>query len=105
MKDDSFEHILDSLLYSLFPKAFSLSYGSIDWGQGDSGPIVYVKFVDGPIMQEKIDMFRKQFYANINVDTPWRTPIIGTPKCECGMEKHGFANHSQWCDMADGDNK
>lgn len=20
-------------------------------------------------------------------------------KCECGMEKHGFANHAQWCDM------
>ncbi len=18
-------------------------------------------------------------------------------KCECGMEKHGFANHSRWC--------
>ena len=21
-------------------------------------------------------------------------------KCECGKEKHGFANHSQWCDLA-----
>lgn len=19
-------------------------------------------------------------------------------KCECGMEKHGFANHANWCD-------
>jgi hypothetical protein len=24
-----------------------------------------------------------------------------TPICECGMEKHGFANHSNWCGKAE----
>ena len=26
-------------------------------------------------------------------------PIIKSPKCECGKEKHGFANHTTWCDI------
>ena len=26
-----------------------------------------------------------------------REPVAEVKTCECGMEKHGFANHSTWC--------
>ena len=41
------------------------------------------------------------YYANFikQLAEVFPTPVIfGTPKvCECGMEKHNFANHSTWC--------
>jgi len=31
----------------------------------------------------------------------WSGAIYDPPlKCECGKEKHKFANHSSWCDLA-----
>ena len=34
--------------------------------------------------------------------TPADVLTAGTLKtCECGMEKHGFANHSNWCPKAE----
>ena len=35
-------------------------------------------------------------------DTKWDKGFeIKLKKCECGKEKHGFASHSQWCDIKD----
>lgn len=28
--------------------------------------------------------------------------FLGTTTCECGKEKHGFANHSTWCKKWEG---
>jgi hypothetical protein len=46
-----------------------------------------------------IEWFREAFRKSIEGAGPsFRTPIL-VPICECGKETHGFANHSDWCDI------
>lgn len=50
--------------------------------------------------EELIKNIRKQWDEQVKKMTNgFRAPIIG-PGCECGMEKHNFANHSAWCPKA-----
>jgi len=50
---------------------------------------------------DALDDWWEIYYANFikTFAEVFPTPVIfGTPKvCECGMEKHNFANHSTWC--------
>ena len=42
-------------------------------------------------------------WTNLTLDNKsniFSSPSKSAPKCECGKEKHGFANHSTWCDVA-----
>jgi hypothetical protein len=93
---------LDCLRYSMRSNGFTVAtlspsakipfsqlpptYVGVDWGYQDAG----VKHIgDGIRWHEATDSGIK---------------LHKMLKCECGKEKHGFANHSHWCDMADNSN-
>jgi hypothetical protein len=49
-------------------------------------------------LQELMTSLESGHYGSMTVPTAPPTKAI---VCECGKEKHGFAKHSDWCDIKD----